>query len=147
MRGLAEERLIAAAQYLANAWRAFEITRDFVAERKAFGKRIADFQNTRFQMAALRAELDTAQVYVDRCVEAHLDGELTSETAAMAKLTASEVEWRMVDQGVQFHGGAGYMREYEICRRFADARVSRIYAGSSEIMKEIVARSIFGKGG
>jgi acyl-CoA dehydrogenase len=147
MRGLAEERLIAAAQYLANAWRAFEITRDFVAERKAFGKRIADFQNTRFQMAALRAELDTAQVYVDRCVEAHVDGELTSETAAMAKLMASEVEWRMVDQGVQFHGGAGYMREYEICRRFADARVSRIYAGSSEIMKEIVARSIFGKGG
>jgi acyl-CoA dehydrogenase len=145
MRGLAEERLIAAAQYLANAWRAFEITRDFVTERKAFGKRVADFQNTRFQMAALRAELDTAQVYVDRCVEAHVDGELTSETAAMAKLTASEVEWRMVDQGVQLHGAAGYMREYEICRRFADARVSRIYAGSSEIMKEIIARSIFGK--
>jgi acyl-CoA dehydrogenase len=143
MRGLPEERLIAAVTCLANAHQAFAVSRDFVAGRSAFGKPIAEFQNTRFQMASLHADLALAQVYVDHCVEAHVAGTLSAEMAAIAKLTASEIEWRMVDQGVQLHGGAGYMEESEICRRFEDARVSRIYGGTSEIMKEIIARSIF----
>lgn len=143
MRGLAEERLIGAVGYLACAQRAFDLTRDFVVERKAFRQRIADFQNTRFKMAQLRTELDMCQVFIDKCVQMHNAGKLTAEMAAQAKLYSSELEGRMTDEGVQLHGGAGYMDEYEICRLYTNARISRIYAGSSEIMKEIVARSIF----
>ncbi len=143
MRGLAEERLIGAVGYLACAQRAFDLTRDFVIERKAFRQRIADFQNTRFKMAQLRTELDMCQVFIDKCVQMHNAGKLTTEMAAQAKLYSSELEGRMTDEGVQLHGGAGYMDEYEICRLYTNARISRIYAGSSEIMKEIVARSIF----
>lgn len=143
MRGLAEERLIGAVGYLACAQRAFDLTRDFVVERKAFRQRIADFQNTRFKMAQLRTELDMCQVFIDKCVEMHNAGKLTAEMAAQAKLYSSELEGRMTDEGVQLHGGAGYMDEYEICRLYTNARISRIYAGSSEIMKEIVARSVF----
>ena len=143
MRGLAEERLLGSAMYLANAQRAFDITREFITERKAFGQRVADFQNSRFKMAELRAELDIAQVYVDQCVFMHNDEKLTAEMAANAKLYTSELEARMVDLGVQLHGGAGYMEEYEICRMYTNARISRIYAGSSEVMKEIIARSVF----
>jgi acyl-CoA dehydrogenase len=145
MRGLAEERLLGALCFTANAQRSFDVTRDFVLERRAFGQRISDFQNTRFQMATLRAELDMLQTYVDRCVETHMAGELSAEVAATAKLMASEIEWKMVDQGLQLHGAAGYMEEYEICRRFGDARVSRIYGGTAEVMREIIARSIFDK--
>ncbi len=143
MRGLAEERLIGAVGYLACAQRAFDLTRDFVVERKAFRQRIADFQNTRFKMAQLRTELDMCQVFIDKCVQMHNAGKLTAEMAAQAKLYSSELEGRMTDEGVQLHGGAGYMDEYEICRLYTNARISRIYAGSSEIMKEIVARSVF----
>ena len=115
---------------------------EFITERKAFGQTIADFQNTRFKMADMRANLDVAQAYVDHCVMLHNDGKLTAEDAAKAKLHTSELEGRVTDECVQLHGGAGYMNEYAVCRRFADARVSRIYAGSSEIMREIIARSI-----
>ncbi len=142
MQGLAEERLIGAVGYLACAQRAFDVTRDFVVGRKAFGQRIADFQNTRFKLAALRTELDVAQVFVDHCVTLHNAGGLTPTLAAQAKLYTSELEGRMVDEGVQLHGGAGYMEEYEICRLYTNARISRIYAGSSEIMKEIIARPL-----
>ena len=145
MRGLAEERLIAACGYLANAARAFKVTREFVMQRKVFGKPLSDQQNTRFKMASMRTELEVAQTYVDHCVNQHNEGRLTPHAAAMAKLFCSELEGRMVDEGVQLHGGAGYMQEYEICWRYTDARVSRIYAGSSEIMREIIARSIFGR--
>jgi acyl-CoA dehydrogenase len=145
MRGLPEERLIGSTQYLANACCAFEATREFVTQRKAFGQSLAQFQNTRFKMASLRTELEIAQVYVDHCVSLHNRRELTAETAAMAKLFTSELEGRVVDECVQLHGGAGYMLEYEICNRYTDARVSRIYAGSSEILREIIARSIFGR--
>lgn len=143
MKGLAEERLIGAVGYMACAQRAFDLTRDFVIERKAFRQRVADFQNTRFKMAQLRTEIDMCQVFIDKCVEMHNQGKLSSEMAAQAKLYSSELEGRMTDEGVQLHGGAGYMDEYEICRLYTNARISRIYAGSSEIMKEIIARSIF----
>lgn len=142
MHGLAEERLISATGSLASAQRAFDLTRDFVVERKAFGQRIADFQNTRFKLAELRAELDMCQVFIDKCVEVHNQGKLSSEMAAKAKLYATELEGRVTDEGVQLHGGAGYMDEYEISRLYTNARISRIYAGSSEIMKEIIARSV-----
>ncbi len=146
MQGLAEERLIGATGYIANCQRAFDITVDFVQQRKAFGQTIADFQNTRFKLATLRAEIDIAQTYLDKCVEMHNQGELTADMAAKAKLYNSELEGRMTDEGVQLHGGAGYMEEYEICRMYTNARISRIYAGSSEIMREIIARSIFNQG-
>ncbi|MDB5969963.1 MAG: acyl-CoA dehydrogenase [Hydrocarboniphaga sp.] len=145
MRGLAEERLIGAAGYLGNAWRSYEVTRDFVMQRKVFGKPLSDQQNTRFKMASLRVELEVAQTYVDHCVTQQNAGKLTPESAAIAKLYVSEVEGRVVDECVQLHGGAGYMEEYEVCWRYTDARISRIYAGSSEIMREIIARSIFGR--
>ena len=145
MKGLAEERLISAVGSLAQAQRAFDITRDFVIDRKAFNQRLADFQNTRFKMASLRSELDIAQVYIDQCVKAHNKHEMTSDMAAKAKLYTSELEARMVDEGVQLHGGAGYMDEYEICRLYGNARIARIYAGTSEIMKEIIAREVFDK--
>ena len=141
---LVEERLISAVGSLANAQCGFDLTRNYVSERKAFGKKIADFQNTRFTLAEMAADLEVAQAYVDRCVELHNEGELSVQSAAKAKLITSELESRVMDSGVQLHGGAGYMKEYEICQRFLDARVSRIFAGSSEIMKEIIARSILG---
>jgi len=142
MQFLAEERLLGAAGYLASGQAAFDIPLDYITERKAFGRRIADFQNSRFAMADMRMELDIAQVYVDRCVEEHNEGKLTAEVAARAKLYTSELEGRVMDQCVQLHGGAGYMDEYVISRMYTNARISRIYAGSSEIMREIIARSI-----
>lgn len=145
MQGLPEERLIGATQYLANAQRSFDVTQEFVSQRKAFGKPLSELQNTRFKMATMRTELDVAQVFIDHCVELHNEGRLTADTAAKAKLYTSELEGRVVDECVQLHGGAGYMQEYEICWRYTDARVSRIYAGTSEIMREIIARSVFSR--
>jgi len=115
---------------------------DYIKERKAFGKTIADFQNTRFKMADMRMEIDVAQAFVDQCVVEHNQGSLNADDAAKAKLFTSELEGRVMDQCVQLHGGAGYMDEYPICRMFLNARISRIYAGSSEVMREIIARSI-----
>ena len=143
MQGLAEERLLGAIGYLAAAQRAFDVTKAYVLERKAFGQQLSQFQNTRFEMGKMRADLDVAQVFVDHCVEMHNKHYLSADMAAKAKLITSELECKMADVGVQLHGGAGYMEEYEICRLYANARVSRIYGGSSEIMKEIIARSVF----
>jgi acyl-CoA dehydrogenase len=145
MRGLAEERLIGAAGYLGNAWASYEATVEFVKQRKVFGNPLSQLQNTRFEIASMRTELEVAQAYVDQCVRQHNAGKLTPEVAAIAKLFISEVEGRVVDKCVQLHGGAGYMEEYEVCWRYTDARISRIYAGSSEVMREIIARSIFGR--
>jgi len=142
MHFLAEERLIGAVSYLATSNAAFDITMDYIRERKAFGKTIADFQNTRFKMADMRMEIDIAQVFVDQCVTEHNEGNLSADDAAKAKLFTSELEGRVMDACVQLHGGAGYMDEYPICRMYLNARVSRIYAGSSEVMREIIARSI-----
>lgn len=142
MHFLAEERLLGACGYIANAEAAFNLTIDYVNERKAFGKTLADFQNTRFVLADMRTEIDVGYAFIDRCVEEHNKGSLSADDAAKAKLWTSELEGRVTDQCVQLHGGNGYMDEYPISRMFANARVSRIYAGSSEIMREIIARSI-----
>ena len=142
MHFLAEERLISASQAVIHGQTAFDITMDYILERKAFGRPIAAFQNTRFKMAEMRASLDMVQTFVDQCVMLHIDGELSSDLAAEAKYLATEIESKVMDECVQLHGGAGYMDEYRISHMFTDARVSRIYAGSTEIMKEIIARSI-----
>lgn len=139
---LARERLIAAIGFMATAQTAFDLTLDFVKERRAFGKPIGAFQNTRFKMAQMRAELDMAQTYVDQCVMLLNEGELSSEDASAAKLVTSELEGRVMDQCVQLHGGAGYMEEYRISRMYTDARISRIFAGTSEIMLEIIGRGL-----
>lgn len=144
MMALAEERLMSAVEALASAQKAFDITVDFVKERKMFGKRLSDFQNTQFKLAELKAELDIQQVYIDQCVKAANADELTAIDAAKAKYACSELLCRVVDEGVQLHGGAGYMDEYPISRMYTDARVTRIYAGSSEIMKLIISRDILG---
>ena len=142
MHFLAEERLLGAVQYLAACEAAYDVTMDYIRERKAFGQPIADFQNSRFKMADIRTQIDVAQAFVDQCVLEHNDGNLTADDAAKAKLFCSELEGRVMDECIQLHGGAGYMEEYPICRMYLNARVSRIYAGSSEIMREIIARSI-----
>ncbi len=142
MHFLAEERLLGAVGYLATSEVAFDITMDYIRERKAFGQTIADFQNTRFRMADMRMEIDVGLAFVDQCVLEHNEGKLSADDAAKAKLFTSELEGRVVDTCVQLHGGAGYMDEYPICRLYLNARVSRIYAGSSEVMREIIARSI-----
>lgn len=142
MEFLAEERLMGAVGYLAGAQSAFDITMDFVKERRMFGRSLAGFQNTRFKMAEMRAKLDMAQAFVDHCVLEHLDGELSADLAAEAKLLTSEIQGEVVDECVQLHGGAGYMDEYRISRMYVDARISRIYAGTSEIMKEIIGRGL-----
>ncbi|MDB5700737.1 MAG: acyl-CoA dehydrogenase [Sphingomonadales bacterium] len=139
---LAQERLVAAIGFMATAQTAFDLTLEYVKERRAFGKPIGAFQNTRFKMATMRAELDALQTYVDQSVLLLNAGELTAEDASAAKLLASELEARVMDECVQFHGGAGYMSEYRISRMYTDARISRIFAGTSEIMREIIGRSL-----
>jgi alkylation response protein AidB-like acyl-CoA dehydrogenase len=142
MHGLVEERLLAAVGFLANAEAAYEVTMEYIQERHAFGQPIAAFQSARFKMADMRTEIDIAQAFVDQCVLQHNEGKLSPEDAAKAKLFTSELEGRVTDECLQLHGGAGYMDEYAISRMYTAARVSRIYAGSSEIMREIIARSI-----
>lgn len=139
---LVGERLIAAVDSMAAAQTAFDITLEFIQNRRAFGRPVGMFQNSRFVMAGLRAEIDAAQTFVDQCVLEYNADRLTAEEVAGAKLVASEVEGRVVDACVQLHGGAGYMDEYRISRLYTDARVSRIFAGSSEIMKEIIGRGL-----
>jgi acyl-CoA dehydrogenase len=139
---LAEERLITAAGAVAVAQNAFDVTLQFVKERKAFGRPIGTFQNSRFKLAQMRAEIDALQVYVDHCVMEHNAGRLDVVTAAKVKLLTTELEGRVVDECVQLHGGAGYMEEYPICRMYTGARISRILAGSNEIMREIIGRSL-----
>ncbi|NCF23883.1 MAG: acyl-CoA dehydrogenase [Gammaproteobacteria bacterium] len=142
MHGLVEERLLGAVGFVANAEAAYNVTMEYIEERHAFGQPIAAFQNTRFKMADMRTEIDVAQAFVDQCVLQHNDGKLSPEDAAKAKLFTSELEGRVTDECLQLHGGAGYMDEYPISRMYTAARVSRIYAGTSEVMREIIARSI-----
>jgi acyl-CoA dehydrogenase len=137
---LAEERLANAVQSITGAQVAWDLTLDFVKQRRAFGKPLAAFQNTRFKLAELRTQIDVVQAFVDQSVTLLNAGKLTADIAAEAKLVASEVEGRTVDECLQLFGGAGYMDEYRISRLYVDARIGRIYAGTSEIMKEIIAR-------
>lgn len=143
MEGLAEERLISAVSTSANARRAFDITRDYVMQRQIFGQPLSEQQNTQFRMAEMDAEIEVCQVYIDHCVAAHNAGQLTTNMGAKAKMVASEVEWKMLDLGVQLHGGAGFMDEFPISRMFTDSRVNRILAGSSEVMRVIIGRDVF----
>ncbi len=142
MQLLADERLIEACTSIAMARAAFDMTLGYVKERTAFGQRIGSFQYNRFRLADMKTEIDIGQVFVDRCVMDHNAGHLTAEIAAEAKLYTTELLGRVADQCVQLHGGYGFMLEYPITRLFASARVHRIWAGSSEIMREIIGRSL-----
>ena len=139
---LVEERLITACQCITNAQVAFDLAYDFISNRRLFGRPLGAFQNARFKMAEMRAQIDVLQVFIDHCVLQHNERKLTPQMAAEGKLLASELEGRVMDECLQMHGGAGYMDEYRISRMYADARISRIYAGASEVMKEILARGI-----
>ena len=144
MEGLAEERLLGMIGYLGAAQLSWDLTLDFVKERKVFGKSLSKFQNTQFKLAELRTELDHAQVYTDQCVRAFNAGQLTAVDAAKGKLYTSELQVKVAMEGVQRHGGAGYMDEYPISRQLTDAMIAPIYAGSSEVMKIIVSRDFLG---
>ncbi len=142
MRGLAEERLTSAVLSLACAQTAFDLTLQYIQQRQAFGRSIGSFQNSRFKMAELRTQIDASQAFLDQCVLLHNRKQLSAELAAEIKLLTSELEGRVIDECLQLHGGAGYMEEYRICRMYRDARITRIFAGSSEIMKEIIGRGL-----
>jgi alkylation response protein AidB-like acyl-CoA dehydrogenase len=139
---LAQERLGIALAGVAAARAALDWTLAYVKERNAFGKAIGSFQNSRFVLAELHAAITAAQTFMDRCVEALDRGELTPAEAAMAKLLGTDLQGRVTDACVQLHGGYGYMLEYPIARAYADARVTRIYGGTNEIMKEIIGRDL-----
>ncbi|MEE3169793.1 MAG: acyl-CoA dehydrogenase family protein, partial [Pseudomonadota bacterium] len=141
MQELPAERLQVALAAVAAAEAAWQWTLDYVKERKAFGKPVIAFQNTRFKMAEMKAEITAARVFTDRCLELHLEKKLDIPTAAMLKQLTTDLQCKVMDECVQLHGGYGYMWEYPIARAWADSRVQRIYAGTNEIMKEIVARS------
>ena len=142
MNMLAQERLTNACGAVAGAEAALQTTIDYVKERQAFGRPVAQFQNTRFKLAEMRTQIDVAQVFTDRCVMDHNQKKLTPEIAAEAKLFTTELLGKVVDEGVQLHGGWGYMWEYPICKMYANARIQRIFAGTSEIMKEIISRGM-----
>ncbi len=139
---LPQERLSIAASAVAAAEAALGWTLDYVRERQAFGQPIGSFQSSRFVLAEIRTETEIARTYVDRCTEALNEGDLTPEDAAMAKWWCTDLQGRVVDRCLQLFGGYGYMLEYPIARAYADARVTRIYGGTNEIMKEIVGRSL-----
>ncbi len=139
---LGQERLSIAASAVAAAEAALNWTLAYVRERRAFGQPIGSFQHSRFTLAELQTEVDIARVFIDRCVQALAAEELTSEDAAKAKWWSTDLQGRVCDACVQLHGGYGYMTEYPIARAWADARVTRIYGGTNEIMKEIIGRSL-----
>jgi acyl-CoA dehydrogenase len=143
--GLAEERLTTAGQSLPWSWKAIELAQDFVTQRKAFGATVADFQNTKFKLAEMRTEALACQAFLDHCVTLFNAGELDAATAAALKLKTTEVQGRIVDECLQLHGSAGYMQEYPICQLYADARIFRIFAGTSEVMKVVIAKDMMGR--
>lgn len=142
MQNLPQERLSVAIGAQAAAQRAFDEAVAFVRERKAFGKAVIDFQNTQFELAEMKAQLQIGWAHVDWALKRHLAGKLDQYEAAAAKLWHTEAQWQIVDRCLQLHGGAGYMNEYPIARLWRDARVQRIYGGTSEIMKLVVGRSV-----
>jgi alkylation response protein AidB-like acyl-CoA dehydrogenase len=139
---LPQERLSIAVCAVAGAQAALELTLAYAKERTAFGQPIGSFQNTKFRLAEMATEIDIARTFTDRCIEACNAGELTVADAAKAKWWCTELQGRVVDTCVQLHGGYGYMLEYPITRAFADARITRIYGGTTEIMKEVIGRSL-----
>ena len=145
MKELPRERLGIAAQAVASAEGALDITVDYVLERKAFGQSVASFQNTRFTLAQVKIEIEINRAYYEKCADAYTRGELSPEDAAILKYASTEMQCKTIDQCLQLFGGYGYTAEYPISRFYTDARIQRIYGGTSEIMRELVARSILGR--
>ncbi|MFK7914634.1 MAG: acyl-CoA dehydrogenase family protein [Pseudomonadales bacterium] len=142
MTQLPQERLSIAQAAVVAMERALLITLDYVRERKAFGQRVLDFQNSKFTLAHCKTEALIARTFVDQCLGQHMDGKLDAATASMAKYWTTDKQCEIVDACLQLHGGAGYMDEYEISRMYTDARVQRIYGGTNEIMKELIGRTL-----
>jgi acyl-CoA dehydrogenase len=142
MMQLPQERLIVALGCVAAMEFALEETLQYVHSREAFGRPIFKFQNTKFELAEVATEARVTRSFIDECIELHIKGALDVQTAAMAKYWTSERAMKIVDQCLQLHGGYGYMEEYPIARAFTDMRVQQIYAGTTEIMKEIISRSL-----
>ena len=142
MTELAKERLIIGIRAAASVESMLDKTIAYTKDRVVFGKPLFEFQNTRFKLAEVKARSQMLRVFIDDCLQKLFDGELTPETAAMAKLTSAELHGQLLDELLQLHGGYGYMSEYDVGRAWVDARVARIYAGTSEIMKEIIARTL-----
>jgi alkylation response protein AidB-like acyl-CoA dehydrogenase len=145
MQELPRERLGVAIQAVGSAQGALEITLDYVQERKAFGQTIGQFQNTRFKLAEVKTELELSRAYLEKCTARYKAGQMTVEDAALVKLSATEMQCRVVNECLQLFGGYGYTAEYPISRFYVDARIQTIYGGTSEIMKEVIARSLLGK--
>ena len=145
MKELPRERLGIAAQAVASAEGALAITVDYVLERKAFGQSVGSFQNTRFTLAEVKTEAAINRAFYEKCANAYAAGELSAEDAAMLKYASTEMQCKTIDQCLQLFGGYGYTAEYPISRFYTDARIQRIYGGTSEIMRELVARSILGR--
>ena len=145
MNELPRERLILGISAVAAAEGMFAWTVEYVQERKAFGQSLASFQNTRFKLAEMKTEIALCAALAEKSIALYMRGELTTEDASMLKLAATEMQGRVADQCLQLFGGYGYMKEYKISRAYVDARIQRIYGGTSEIMKELIARSIVGR--
>jgi acyl-CoA dehydrogenase len=145
MTELPRERLGIAAQAIAAAEGALDITVDYVKERKAFGSTIGGFQNTRFKLADVKTEIAINRAYYEKCADMYSDGKMTSEEAAILKLASCEMQCKVIDDCLQLFGGYGYTTEYPISRFYTDARIQRIYGGTSEIMRDLVARTMLGK--
>lgn len=143
---LPRERLVLGAMAVAHAQGALERTLEYVTQRKAFGAAIASFQNTRFELAKIKTEIEVHRAFVEKCARLYAEKQLDVATAAMVKLSTSEMEGRVTDACLQLFGGYGYMSEYPISRYWTDARIQRIYGGTSEIMKEVIGRSLVGRG-
>jgi len=141
---LPRERIAIGTSAVAAAEGALEWTIDYVNQRKAFNKCISEFQNTRFKLAELKTEIEVNKAYLNQCVQKYENGTMDVATAAMVKLSTTEMQCKVMDECLQLFGGYGYMSEYPIARAFVDARVQKIYAGTSEIMKEVIARAILG---
>jgi len=142
MNELPQERLIVASHAMAMMERALQLTADYVKERQAFGKKIIEFQNTQFTLAECKTEMTIARVFFDHCVGQHIEGKLDTVTASMAKYWMTDLQAKVIDRCLQLFGGYGFMDEYPISRMYRDARVMRIYAGTNEIMKLLIARSL-----
>ncbi|WP_345028588.1 acyl-CoA dehydrogenase family protein, partial [Cellulomonas oligotrophica] len=142
MQNLPRERLSIAVAAVAAVELVIAQTKQYCLERKAFGRPIGKFQNTRFELAEMATEAQIARVFVDRCITEHLSDALSVEHAAMAKWWTTELQVKVVDRCLQLHGGYGYMTEYRVARAWMDARVTRIWAGSNEIMKELIGRDL-----
>ena len=145
MQELPRERVSIATTSVAAAEGALDWTIEYVQERKAFGKSISQFQNTRFKLAEVKTDIEINKAYTEKCVEKYMNGTMTVTEAAMVKLAATEMQCRVVNECLQLFGGYGYMAEYPIARAYVDARVQTIYAGTSEIMKEVISRDLLGR--